>query len=79
MARTTIALDPDLLRQIKIRAAQGGVTMQTKVNDLLRQALHTPEPKPYRLELGALNSEANPDLDVCDRDSIAQVLGGRWG
>lgn len=79
MARTTIALDPDLLREVKLRAAQGGATMQATVNDLLRLALEKPASKPYRLKLSALQSEVNPDLDFCDRESMARALGGRWG
>jgi len=50
--------------------------MQTAVNDLLRQALQTPAPQPYTLNLGTLDSEMNPELDVCDRNSMAKVLGG---
>jgi hypothetical protein len=51
--------------------------MQTAVNDLLRQALQAPAPQPYTLNLGTTDSEMNPELDVCDRNSMANVLGGR--
>lgn len=79
MARTTIAFEPGLLRQLKIRAASRDETLQKTVNDLVRQALQPRSPKPRQLKLRVNRSRMNPNLDVSSRDSIAEILGGRWG
>ncbi len=73
MARTTLALDPTLLRQLKLRAVREGSSLQQVVNDLLRQALSAP-PAPFRLELGGWDGIQDPSLDLFDRNSMFEFM-----
>ena len=76
MARTTLALDDDLLRQLKQTAAAAGTTLQALANDLLRQALAmTPPARKYRLELPALKGRLL--VDVADRRTMFDALDDR--
>lgn len=79
MTRTTMAFDEDLLRRIKEKAAREGRTMQSVVNDLLRQALAESDRDggDYRLELGGWEAEAQPGVDLLDRDKLFDLMEGR--
>ena len=50
MPRTTIAIEPVLLRELKRRAAREGTTLQALVNSLLRRGMRSAHGK-YRLQI----------------------------
>lgn len=76
--RTTIALDDDLLRQLKAEAARQGETLSKLVNDLLRQALmRRATPSGFRLELAGWEAETLPGVDIMDRDKLFDLMNGR--
>lgn len=76
MARTTLAIEEHLLRQLKQRAALRGSSLQSLVNDLLRQALATHAKAPFRLRLGSFDAVQNPNVDITDRNSLFDAMDG---
>jgi hypothetical protein len=74
MARTTIAIDDAVLRQVKQRAARKGATLQAEVNALLRQALAAPPRPGYELKLPVWSSELCPGVDLFDRNSLFEHM-----
>jgi len=77
MKRTTFALDEDLLRRLKETAAREGRSVQSLANDLLRQALTSKGRRAYKLELQGWEAEAQPGVDVLDRDKLFDLMDGR--
>src|SRR5437660_6742449 len=51
MARTTLVLDDNLLRQMKKKAADEGRSLQAVANELIRRGQATPPRQSYRLKL----------------------------
>lgn len=75
MPRTTLALDPDLLRGLKEKAAREGRTLQAVANELLRQGLARRERRgDYRLELEGWEAEQQPGVDILDRDKLFDLM-----
>jgi plasmid stability protein len=74
MARTTLVLDDQIVRQIKKKAAEEGRTFQAVANELLRQALAQPRRQPYRLNLQGWKGELLPAVDICDRNTLFDIL-----
>ena len=77
MKRTTIALEEDLLRQLKMRAAEEGRSLQDLVGDLLRHGLAKAPTKPYRLRLHCWKAQERPGVDILDRDKLYDLMDGR--
>jgi plasmid stability protein len=77
MARTTLAIDDDLLKRIKEKAVREGRTLQGVANDLLRQAL-VQRPKHNRtLALRGWKAVEQPGVDLFDRDKLFDLMDGR--
>ncbi len=74
MPRTTLAIDEDLLREIKQRAAEQGLTMQALINRMLRQSLLPLQQKEYRLKLKTWRARLQPGIDLLDRDSLLDAI-----
>jgi len=76
--RTTLAIDDDLLKRMKEKAAREGRTLQGVANDLLRQALvqQRPRIKP-RLALRGWEAVERPGVDLFDRDKLFDLMDGR--
>ena len=74
MARTTLVLDDNLLRQIKKKAVDEGRTLQAVANDLLRRALAESQRRPYRLRLKGWKANPQPGVDILDRDSLFEAM-----
>jgi len=76
--RTTLAIDDDLLKRMKEKAAREGRTLQGVANDLLRQALvqQRPKSKP-RLVLRGWEAVERPGVDLLDRDKLFDLMDGR--
>lgn len=79
MARTTLAIDDAILREIKKRAAAEGRTAQAVVNDLLRQALGVSGKarKHFTLKLQGWRATEQPGVDILDRDKLFDLMNGR--
>jgi plasmid stability protein len=77
MKRTTLALDDDLLRQLKERAAREGTTLQALANSLLRHALARRSKHEYKIHFLGWTAEARPGVDLFDRDALLDLMDGR--
>lgn len=78
MARTTLAIDDDLLKQLKERAAREGRALQDVANDLLKQALVQQKPKKtMKLVLRGWKARERPGVDLLDRDKLFDLMDGR--
>lgn len=78
MKRTTLALEEDLLRALKTRAAREGRTLQAIANELLRQAVsHTETESSYSLEMSGWKAGTQPGVDLLDRDKLFDLMDGR--
>jgi len=75
MRRTTLALEDQLLRTLKERAAREGRTLQEVANELLRQGVARQEASgSYRLELEGWEAEEQPGVDILDRDKLFDLM-----
>ena len=78
MARTTLAIDDDLLRQLKERAAREGRSLQDVTNDLLKQALVRGKPQTrHKLTLRGWKAKERAGVDLLDRDKLFDLMDGR--
>lgn len=77
MKRTTLAVEDQLLRLLKKRAAEDGRTLQAVVNDLLRRALLNPARRGYRFGLQGWQAQEQPGVDLLDRDKLFDLMDGR--
>ena len=78
MARTTLAVDDDLLKRIKEKAAREGRSLQEVANELLRQALVQQKPKKnLKLALRGWRATERPGVDLLDRDKLFDLMDGR--
>ncbi len=77
MARTTLAIEDDLLRKLKEKAAREGRTLQDVANESLRHGLARPRRrKDYRLRLGGWEAAERPGVDILDRDRLFDLMDG---
>jgi hypothetical protein len=59
-------------------ALEQGRTLQAVTNDLLRRAMATQEqPKRYTLRLKGWQAQAQPGVDILDRDKLFDLMNGR--
>ena len=64
-----------LLRTLKSRAAREGRTLQEVANELLRQGVARQHRRAdYRLELAGWTAEAQPGVDILDRDKLFDLM-----
>jgi len=78
VARTTLAIDDDLLKQLKERAAREGRALQDVANDLLKQALVQQKPKrSVKLVLRGWKAKERAGVDLLDRDKLFDLMDGR--
>jgi len=78
VARTTLAIDDELLKRIKEKAVREGRTLQETANDLLRQALAPRRSGPkVKLELRGWEAVTRPGVDLLDRDKLFDLMDGR--
>lgn len=74
--KTTLNLNDRVLRQAKGRAARDGITLTRFVEDALRARLavaHNPK-TPFRLRLKTVKGDRPPNVDICDRDALYDVI-----
>jgi len=78
MARTTLAIDDDLLKRLKEKAAREGRTLQETANELLKQALAPRRgQKRIKLNLRGWRAVTQPGVDLLDRDKLFDLMDGR--
>lgn len=77
MPRTTLAIDDELLKKIKAKAARDGRTLQDVANELLRQALKPQPRKGFKLKLRGWKAIEQPGVDLLDRDKLFDLMDGR--
>jgi hypothetical protein len=78
MARTTIAIDDDLLKRLEEKSAHEHRPLQDVANELLREALAEPPARnPIRLRLHGWKAKQQPGIDLLDRDKLFDVMDGR--
>ncbi len=77
--RTTIEIEDRLFRDLKRQAAGKGVTLRQLVNDLLRQGLNSPKPRPkYQFKWKVdPKGTIQPGVDLNDRKSLFDLMDGR--
>jgi hypothetical protein len=77
--RTTLDLDPGILRSAKRRAADEGRPLTRVIEDALRHYL-APSParrKRFRLRLLTKKGRRVPGIDFADRDALYERMDGR--
>jgi len=78
MRRTTVTIDDDLLRRLKVQAANQGKTLAGLINELLRQALAAGHRRPpYKLVIEGWEAETQAGVDILDRDKLFDLMDGR--
>lgn len=77
--RTTIALDDDLFRRLKMEAHKQGETLRSFLNSFLRKALISPKKtKPYKLKWKPIKGGLiKPGINIADRDQLYDIMDGR--
>jgi plasmid stability protein len=79
MARTTLMIDDQTMRELKKVAAAEGRTVQAVTNELLRQALGARGKggKRFTLKLKGWKATEQPGVDILDRDKLFDLMNGR--
>jgi hypothetical protein len=77
--RTTLDLEDDLMRSVKKRAAERGMTITRVIEDSLRESLARERQKPagYRLKWRTVRGRLLPGVDLTDRDALFDRMEGR--
>lgn len=74
MPRTTLKLDPTVLRELKRRGKAEGKSLGDLASELIARALNGPDegqaPRPLRLHTKAMHAR----MDLEDRDVVQQAL-----
>jgi plasmid stability protein len=73
MARTTLAIDDVLLRELKTRAAREGRSVQQVANELLRRGMQAARPA-FKLKLRGSRAAIAPGVDLADRDRLYDLM-----
>ncbi len=71
--RTTLRIDDDLLRELKNRAANEGLSLSDVVNLVLRQSVAAP-PRPRRPFKQKTRNLGRPAFDVTKANAVAADL-----
>lgn len=77
MKRTTIALEENLLAQLKREALARGQTVQALVNDLLVQALRPVGRPNAAFDWPVVKGRLQPGVRLDDRDALFDLMDGR--
>ena len=73
LMRTTLRIDEDLLRELKKRASEEGLTLSALVNLALRRSLTT-EKRPRRVFRQKTRDLGRPSFDVTKANAVAAEL-----
>lgn len=74
--KTTLNLNDRVLLKAKGRAARDGITLTRLVEDALRARLAVAQnlKAPFRLRLKTVKGDRPPNVDICDRDALYDVI-----
>ncbi len=74
--KTTLNLNDRVLLKAKGRAARDGITLTRFVEDALRARLAVAHnlKAPFRLRLKTVKGDRPPNVDICDRDALYDVI-----
>ena len=78
--RTTIRLDPHLLREAKALAARTGKTLTAVIDDALRESLarHRSPPRRTRVALPTFKGKGlRPGVDLDDTAGLLDLMNGK--
>jgi len=77
--RTTLALDNELMREVKARAARTGITVTALVSRALRELVaHEEAPRAtYHLKMPTVTGALRHGVDLADRDRLHDLMDGR--
>ena len=78
--RTTLNLDDTLMRAVKRRAADSGLTITRIIEASLRETLARDEAarvRPFRLRLPVVKGRPRQGVDLSDRDALYEIMEGR--
>jgi hypothetical protein len=81
MRRTTLAIDDNLFRDLKARAAREGIPLGKLVNDLLQQAQTLAKRPRHKVKwLTFRGMGVLPGVDLDDRKSLYDLMDppGKW-
>jgi hypothetical protein len=74
-ARTTLRLDPELLRQAKQLAAEEGISLSLLIKNSLRNLLHGPAPRNPHCRLPVSGEGGTlPGVDISDNSALLDRL-----
>ncbi len=76
MPRTTIDIDPAVLRRLKERKRREGKTLGQLVSELLASALHEPAASPAR-EFSWTSRPMGARVDLEDKEAVRRALEQR--
>jgi hypothetical protein len=74
LQRTTLRLDPELLRAAKKRAAEEGITLTAHIERALPESTTTIRPKRRRVRLVRVEGAVQPGLDLEDRATLLGLM-----
>jgi hypothetical protein len=72
--RTTVRMDPELLRAAKVRAAQEGITLTALIERSLRESMRSRPRQPEIKFPTAGEGGLMPGIDLDDRDTLLRFL-----
>ncbi|MCE9636029.1 MAG: hypothetical protein K8T90_10005 [Planctomycetes bacterium] len=77
MRRITVAIEDDILRDLKQQAARDGVTMRDLVNRLLRRGLRESRRGVFRFHLTTVKGRLRKCADLDDTSALLDRMDGR--
>jgi hypothetical protein len=78
MPRTTLRLDPSVLREVKRRAKSEGKSIGDVISEIVSPVLAAAKPPPGRPEFHWRTAPMGPaKVDLEDKEAIRQALEGR--
>ena len=77
--RATLDIDENLLKALQERAVSKGETVETLIEETLREAVRdTGHPsEPYQLQWVVVRGRALPEVDTASRDALLERMEGR--
>ena len=77
MRRITVAIEDDVLRDLRQQAARDGVTMGDLVNRLLRRAVRAPRRGAFRCYLTTVKGRLRKGVDLDDTSAVLDRMYDR--
>lgn len=77
--RTTIVFDEEIMRRLRLLAAERGLGLSRLIGDLLKSALKQEESgqQEYRFDWPTTRGRLLPGVDLGDRDRLYDIMEGR--